>query len=71
MIDSEKFAAARRASGLTIEDAAMTCGITRQTYSIRERNAGDFRLQEISKLSSALNDSGKALLKEALNDLLC
>lgn len=69
MIDVEKFAAARRASGLTLEDAASICGITRQTYSFRERNPGDFRLQEIEKLSMSLDDSGRKLLMEAVESL--
>lgn len=69
VIDSAKFADARRASGLTLEAAASACGITRQTYQLREKRAGDFHLSELVKLKDSMNDSGRKLLQDALYEL--
>jgi transcriptional regulator with XRE-family HTH domain len=69
VIDSTKFAAARKASGLTLESAASACGITRQTYQLREKRAGDFHLSELLGLRDAMDDSGRKLLQDALYDL--
>lgn len=68
-IESSKFADARRASGLTLESAASACGITRQTYQLREKRAEDFHLGELVKLKDSMNESGRKLLRDALYDL--
>lgn len=68
-IDSSKFADARRASGLTLESAASICGITRQTYQLREKKAGDFHLSELVALKAGMNESGQKLLRDAIYDL--
>ncbi|OUO92059.1 hypothetical protein B5F40_01625 [Gordonibacter sp. An230] len=65
-IDSSKFADARRASGLTLENAASICGIARQTYQLREKKAGDFHLSELAALNASMNESGKKLLRDAI-----
>lgn len=66
VIDSSKFADARRASGLTLEGAASICGIARQTYQLREKKAGDFHLSELVALNDSMNESGKKLLRDAI-----
>lgn len=65
-IENNKIADARRASGLTLETAASICGITRQTYQLREKQPEDFRLGELIKLNEQMNSSGKRLLRDAL-----
>jgi DNA-binding XRE family transcriptional regulator len=65
-INSEEFSAARRASAMTLEDAAKACGITRQTYQLREKRAGDFHLSELVALREQMSDSGKKLLSDAI-----
>lgn len=65
-METEKFAAARRASGLTVERAAQVCDVSRPTYTSRERYPLDFRLSELSTLYDALDDIGKKLLLEAV-----
>ena len=68
-INSERFSEARRASGLSMQEAADACGIARQTYQSRERHAGDFRLYELSGLNEKLNVTGKRLLSEAVESV--
>ena len=67
VMDQEKFAAARRASGLTVDRAAQVCEVSRPTYTSRERYPLDFRLSELARLYEALDDTGKRLLLEAVN----
>lgn len=68
-MELEKFGAARRASGLTIDKAAVACGVSRPTYNAREHNPLDFRLGELVKLNGALDDTGKRLLREAIESV--
>lgn len=65
------FAAARRASGFTCEDAARICGVSRVTYSQRELNPKDFRLSELRSLYAALSDASKPLLSDAIGFFIC
>lgn len=65
------FAAARRAAGLTTENAGTTCGVTRVTYSQREANPGDFRLSELRSLHAALSDTAKPILFDAIGFFIC
>lgn len=69
VMDTEKFAAARRASGLTVEHAAAVCGVSRPTFNARERYPLDYRLSELGALYGALDDTGKRLLREAVNSV--
>lgn len=65
-----KFESARRASGLTIEQAANACGVSPATYANREKTDCDqFRLAELQRFFSALNESAKPILKEAVEDI--
>jgi DNA-binding XRE family transcriptional regulator len=64
---TELFAAARRASGLTIEQAAVACGVSRPTYNAREKSPLDFRLSELHELYNAMDEVGRSLLLDAVN----
>lgn len=68
-LDDGKIAAARRASGMTIDDAASICGLSRPTYSMREQYAGDFRISELVSLRSALDKNGKTLFDSAISTI--
>ena len=67
--DKTKFSAARRAGGMTLDEAANSCGITRQTYITREKQPSEFRLYELHGLYSALDQNGRGLLKDAINGI--
>lgn len=60
------FGAARRASGLTVERAAASCGITRPTYNARERDPVEFRLSELSALYADLDAEGRSMLERGV-----
>ncbi len=69
-IASEDFAAARRASNISLDEAAELCGMAaRQTYASRESRPGDFKLSELTSLYSSLNGPGKKILREAVTSL--
>lgn len=68
-LDDGKIAAARRASGITIEDAAAICGLSRPTYSTREQYVGDFRVSELVSLRSALDKNGQTLFDSAISTI--
>lgn len=69
-MDNE-FKAARRASGLSITDAASACGISSVTYATaRENEPGMFRLGELKNLHSAMNRTCRKLLLSAVSDYL-
>lgn len=65
----EKFAAARRASGLTIEKAADMCGVSVPTYIDRERNPLMFRLHEIRSLYGGMTETAKSIMRDAVGDI--
>lgn len=56
------FAAARRASGVTIDRAAEVCGVSRPTVVSRERDPGQYRLCELAALYAELDATGRELL---------
>lgn len=56
------FAAARRASGVTIDRAAEACGVSRPTVVSRERDPGQYRLCELASLYAELDATGRELL---------
>ncbi len=68
-MESEKFGAARRASGVTVEKASKACSVSRPTYNARERYPLDFRLSELRALYDVLDDTGRKLLKEAIDSV--
>lgn len=66
------FKVARRASGLTTEQAAKGCGVAQITYtSIREKNPGSFRLDELRGLYASMPTTAKELLRNAIDDFVC
>lgn len=66
-IDSESFGAARRASFLSLDEAATVCGFkARQTYALREDNPRDLTLGNIVDLYERMNEPGKRLLRDAV-----
>ncbi len=66
---SEDFQAVRRAAGLSLDEAASICGISRPTYTVRENNPGEFKLNELQKLYSNINSPGRKLLSSTLDSL--
>ena len=68
-ITSEEFAAARRASGISQEEAATICGISRPTYAIRESHPEDYKLSDLVCLYEKMNVSGKRLLRDKIDSL--
>lgn len=65
-LESEKFIAARRASGMTIEQAARAGEMSMTTYQLRESNPSKFRLEELKGIYDELNDIAKPIFKEAV-----
>ncbi|MEY8437857.1 helix-turn-helix domain-containing protein [Atopobiaceae bacterium 24-176] len=66
---SEDFQAVRRAAGLSLEDAASICGISRPTYTVRENNPGEFKLNDLLRLYASMNQPGRQLLGSTLGSL--
>lgn len=60
------FGAARRASGLTFDEAARACCVSRPTVYARERDPGQYRLCELKALYDALDETGRALLMQGV-----
>lgn len=69
MIDNSKFIAARKASGLTIEEAAKLANVSTVCYISREKHPEQFRLCEIQNIYNGLSDIAKPLLSAAVSDI--
>lgn len=65
----EKFAAARKASGMTVEKASTICGIAKPTFIEREKHPSTWRLGELELLYKEMSDVAKPILLEAVNDI--
>ncbi|WP_417119034.1 helix-turn-helix domain-containing protein [Olsenella phocaeensis] len=65
-MDVDAIYAARRASGLTLEEAASACGITRQTYQLREKAPTEFRIGELIGLRASMNKTGRKILHDGM-----
>lgn len=59
---AELFAAARRASGMTVEAAASACGVSRPTLNAREADPLSYRLGELRGLYALMSETGRALM---------
>ena len=70
-MSNDLFGAARRASGLSCEDAGTTCGISRVTYSQHENSPKDFRLSELGDMYHALSDTAKPIWLKAVCLFIC
>mgnify|MGYP004516084265 CR=1 FL=1 len=66
---SNKIAAARRASKMTVEHAADLAGITAQTLVAREKNPGQWRLCELAGIYEGLDSTGKELFRSGINEI--
>lgn len=65
--EQDGFQAARRASGLTIEDAAKAMGVSVPCYATARRNdQGTFRLRELRGLYGAMTDQARYILEDAV-----
>ena len=70
MTESEnKFAIARRAAGLSLEQAAAIAQVSRSTMQSREDEPEKFRLEELMRLESAFSDPAKRILREAMDEI--
>lgn len=66
----EKFAIARRASGLTFKQITEASGSNSPTtYINHEKEPGEFRLKEVEGIYKSMNDAGKKLLRDAIMDI--
>jgi DNA-binding XRE family transcriptional regulator len=64
-----KFEAARKMSGISLQEMAITCDMSPVTASNREKSPMDFRLCELSALYETMTDSAKPILKEAVDEI--
>lgn len=71
MVLGDEFTIARKASGMSFEQAALHAGIARQTYALRESDPEEFRLGELVGVFGALNSAGKRIMREAIDSLFC
>lgn len=72
MVDTRhwsKIKEARRASGLSVEAASRAADISPGAYRVREDDPGFFRLRELAGVYASMNDTGKRLMHEALDDI--
>jgi DNA-binding XRE family transcriptional regulator len=67
--DKNKFKAARAASGLSLSEASEVVSLSKQCYIAREKTPEQFRLTELEKLYGALDNTGKPILKDAVNQI--
>ena len=69
-LDSGRFAAARRASGMTYEQITKAAGLkSTSTYASHEDAPLQFRLGEIEGMYKNMNDDAKRILREAVEDI--
>lgn len=69
-LDSNRFAAARRASGMTYEQITKAAGLkSTSTYAAREDGPSQFRLGELIGMYSCMNSDAKRILREAVEDI--
>ena len=67
---TNNFAAARKASGLTYDQAATACNLSRASYFVRENEHPEqFRLCELAGLHCQLTDTAKPILMKAIEDI--
>lgn len=69
-LQPSKFAAARHAAQLTQEQAAEIMNVKcDQTYRDREKDPNMFRLSDLKLLSDSMNEAGRTILRDAVNDI--
>ena len=65
-MNDDVIGAARRASKVTVEEAAGVCGLSKVTYLQREQHPDRFRIRELMGLHDCLTDLGKRILVEGI-----
>ena len=66
------FKDARRASGMSIKEAARVCEVSAATYSAkREKDSDTFRVGELRKLYRGMTPIGKEMLMRAVTQKIC
>lgn len=68
-IDPEKFVAARKASNLTLKQAADLVRLSIPGYKKKEVDPSYFRLGELEQLYNGMNGIGQSIFKEAIEDI--
>lgn len=68
-ISNEKFGAARRASGMSIDRAATLADMSKQCYISREKHPEQFRLCELAGVYDGMTDTAKPILREAVQEI--
>lgn len=68
-ISNEKFIAARRASGMSIDNAAALADMSKQCYIGREKHPEQFRLCEILEIYKGMTDTAKPILRDAVQEI--
>ena len=68
-VSKEKFCAARRAAGISLEKAAEVVELSKQGYINREKAPEQFRICELEKLYDALSETAKPILQEAVEEI--
>ena len=68
-IRPDKFIAARKASGLTMEKAAELVDLSKPGYISREKKPEQFRLCELSNLYNGLSETAKPILRDAVEQI--
>lgn len=69
-LHSSAFAAARGASGMTLDKIKDAAGVkTIATYVSHEDNPGAFRLSEIEGIYSAMTEPARTLLRDAVCEI--
>lgn len=69
MDNSNKFRAARRASGMTIEKAAKLANLSVPSYVSREKSPMDFRLCELEGVYSGLSEVAKPIFFSGVTEI--
>lgn len=68
-INQDKFIAARKASGMTLDKASELAGISKPTYVGREKHPEQFRLCELSSVYNELTPTAKPIMHDAIMDI--
>lgn len=68
LMEDDLIGAARRASKVTVEEAASVSGLSKVTYLQRERHPDQFRICELMGLYDCLTDLGKRILVDGITN---
>ena len=66
---SDKLIAARKASDLTLENAAKLANLSKQGYINREKNPEQFRLCELAGVYQEISDTAKPIFREGVMEI--